>query len=325
MAVSGTHVNFLLIGLTILLSNLNVSKRKINAISTIFLIIFVFITGFTASVIRASFMAILKILSGIIHRKNDIINSLFLILLLTLIQNPYNLTNISVLLSYGGVLGIALFLEPINKILDKIIENKNMVWNYIKGIVSVSFSVQIIIAPIMIYFYKTISLTFLISNILTSLLISVIIIFGFLIILLSLLIFPIAKLSGVVYKPLIKLLLFITEITAKIPFSKIYVKEPYLFQIVIYYFLIFFLINKKTQKFLFRYKKQIVAIVLIIVIFPTILENLPKDYLKIYFIDVGQGDSCLIITPNNKKILIDGGGSENYNIRRKCTLTIFVK
>ncbi len=34
--------------------------------------------------------------------------------------------------------------------------------------------------------------------------------------------------------------------------------------------------------------------------------NLTKD-LKINFIDVGQGDCTLIITPENKKILIDGG------------------
>lgn len=33
--------------------------------------------------------------------------------------------------------------------------------------------------------------------------------------------------------------------------------------------------------------------------------------LRIYFIDVGQGDSSLIVTPNNKKILIDGGGTMN--------------
>lgn len=33
--------------------------------------------------------------------------------------------------------------------------------------------------------------------------------------------------------------------------------------------------------------------------------------MKIYFIDVGQGDSCLIVTPHNKTILIDGGGSIN--------------
>jgi len=31
--------------------------------------------------------------------------------------------------------------------------------------------------------------------------------------------------------------------------------------------------------------------------------------LKIYFIDVGQGDSTLIVTPYRKTILIDGGGS----------------
>lgn len=260
-----------------------------------------------------------------VHRKNDIINSLCLILLFTLIQNPYNLTSISVLLSYGGVLGIALFLEPINKMLDKIIKNKNRVWNYIKGIISVSLSVQIIIAPIMIYFYKTVSLTFLISNILTSFLISIIIIFGFLIIFLSLIAFTIARFVGVIYKPLIKFLLLVTEITAKIPFSKIYVKEPYFFQIVFYYSLLFFLINKKTQKLFLRYKKQIIAIALIIAIFPSVLESAPKNYLKIYFIDVGQGDSCLVITPNNKKILIDGGGSESYNIRRKCTFTIFIK
>lgn len=33
--------------------------------------------------------------------------------------------------------------------------------------------------------------------------------------------------------------------------------------------------------------------------------------LKIYFIDVGQGDSTLIVTPNLKTILVDGGEEEN--------------
>ena len=42
------------------------------------------------------------------------------------------------------------------------------------------------------------------------------------------------------------------------------------------------------------------------------MKIIPKD-LKIYFIDVGQGDSTLIITPTNKKILVDSGGSETGN------------
>ena len=44
--------------------------------------------------------------------------------------------------------------------------------------------------------------------------------------------------------------------------------------------------------------------------------------LEIHFVDVGQGDACLIITPLNKKILIDGGGSEfgSFNVGEKTLL-----
>ena len=44
-----------------------------------------------------------------------------------------------------------------------------------------------------------------------------------------------------------------------------------------------------------------------------LINKIPHD-LKIYFIDVGQGDCTLIVTPNDKTILIDGGGSETYDV-----------
>ena len=58
---------------------------------------------------------------------------------------------------------------------------------------------------------------------------------------------------------------------------------------------------------------------------PNLVEIFPKNTLQIHFIDVGQGDSCLIITPENKKILIDGGGSESYDIRQKHITSISIK
>ena len=72
----------------------------------------------------------------------------------------------------------------------------------------------------------------------------------------------------------------------------------------------------------FRYrqnKKKVLSIFLIISIFFSIIKIIPKD-LRIYFIDVDQGDSCLIITPHNKKILIDGGGNESYDVGKNTLI-----
>ena len=58
----------------------------------------------------------------------------------------------------------------------------------------------------------------------------------------------------------------------------------------------------------------VLIIVCLVKIFP-----INHSFFKIYFIDVGQGDSTLIVTRTNKTILIDGGGSEtgNYDVGGK--------
>lgn len=107
----------IVMGITLFLKKIKVPKRKINAICTIFLVLFMFITGFTPSVIRACIMAGLGILAEVLNRKNNIANSLCFALLITLIYNPYNIRNISVLLSYGGVIRNNTIFKANNKII----------------------------------------------------------------------------------------------------------------------------------------------------------------------------------------------------------------
>ena len=64
-------------------------------------------------------------------------------------------------------------------------------------------------------------------------------------------------------------------------------------------------------------------VILIIIILIKLIEIIPKDNLKVYFVDLGQVEATLIITPQNKKILIDGGGSESYNIRKKYINSVY--
>ena len=68
--------------------------------------------------------------------------------------------------------------------------------------------------------------------------------------------------------------------------------------------------------------KSITAVILIFILIFTIYNISDKKTLKIYFVDVGQGDCCLIVTPNNKKVLIDGGGekSDSYDIGKNVLI-----
>ena len=56
---------------------------------------------------------------------------------------------------------------------------------------------------------------------------------------------------------------------------------------------------------------KVVKCIFAVIIFAILLKQLPHD-LNVHFIDVGQGDSCLIITPKDKKILIDGEKDIEY-------------
>lgn len=59
-------------------------------------------------------------------------------------------------------------------------------------------------------------------------------------------------------------------------------------------------------------KRRFIILILIIISF---LSGCSKNYyMSIHIIDVGQGDSILIQTPNNKNILVDGGTNDSEHI-----------
>ena len=68
-------------------------------------------------------------------------------------------------------------------------------------------------------------------------------------------------------------------------------------------------------------RKEFIAILSIPVLIGVIVIYTPKN-LKIYFVDVGQGDCTVIKTPKNKTILIDGGGSEfsDFNVGKNTLM-----
>ncbi len=172
LAISGMHISYLVVGLQLILKKIT-GKKKTKIITIVILIMYSIITGFSPSVVRAVTMAIITIGASLIYRKSDVGNSIAISLLGILMYNPFLLLNIGLQLSYFGTIGIILFRPVILKILSWVKQEK------VKEIIGVSLSAQITILPIILYHFNIFGIYFLITNLLTSLIIGPIIILAF--------------------------------------------------------------------------------------------------------------------------------------------------
>ena len=295
LAVSGTHISYISLGLLMLITHSKVPKRFGYIIIIIFLVFFLFITNFLNSAIRASIMAIIIILSKLLYRKADTINSIFIAILLTIINNPFSIFSVSIQLSYFGTIGVV-FVSPIIETLFLKIKIKPKV----ARIISVPVSAYVTILPIIILNFKTISLTFLISNIIAIPLLGFIIIGGFITLFTSFVWLWFAQKIAIGLNLLLKTLMFISTTCSNLKFSKIYVVTPNFISIILYYSLLLIIIyiyhlknsnnlNCYEEKILSNIKiKKIVACFLIIIIILEFPYTRYNGKLKIYFIDVGQ-------------------------------------
>lgn len=318
LAVSGSHITYIISAFSILMEKKN--KRITKILTIIFLIFFMALTGFTASVVRASIMGILILTSGLVHRKSDTINNLGISSLIILICNPYTIIDAGFWLSFAGTMGIILLEEPINSYFQKFKICKIKPISWIINSFTITFAANIIIIPIMAYMFSTFSMTFWISNILAAPVMEFVTIYGFLMYFISIFLLPLAKFLGIILNFSLNSLIKIAEITSLIPGSSIYIKTPYLLECIIYYLILFLIFNWKrikekleNNKILEKIKKnsyKYISIILIFIILTNTISNKIFQEIKIYFVDVGQGDSTLIQTIEGKNILIDGGGSE---------------
>ena len=337
LAVSGTHISYVVICISVLFKKLKLNKNIRKVLKSLVLFMYLYLVDFSVSATRAVIMSTIVIMQMLFYRKQDTITTIAFSSIIILINNPYSILNIGFLLSYGGTIGIILFVNRIS------IESKEDFFqrfkSYLKDICIVTISAQTIIMPIIIYYFNTISFTFIISNIIASLIIGPIIMIGLVIIAISFFKIPIISLIIRFYNILIVILVRTADIISKIPMSKIYLKTPTTLEIIFYYSVVFLIalliyIKKSNRKFIkktiqidiynlknffINNRNKVLIFISIVSLISITSIKIPKE-LKINFIDVGQGDSCLITTPQNKKVIVDSGGSESYDVGKNVLL-----
>lgn len=342
LAISGLHVSYLILIINTLLKPIRIKTKLILTI--IFLLFFMQLVGNTASVNRACIVVILNLFASVIYRKSDQVTNLAISAGIILLINPYSIMDLSFIYSYIGTIGI-IVMYPILKSKTEIFiikcvrinnnylqENYGLIkkifmkfTKYIIEMLLISISVNTILMPIIIYNNNNIPLVFIFSNLIISPILILCIIFSMIIVIIYVVPLNIYCIINKFYSFLVNIIIIVTKYFSNLSVLDVIVVTPSIFSVLLAYFFITLFIylekNEQVKKQIFYYikkyfslKKVFVLISCVIILFSFL--KFRKRELKVYFVDVGQGDCTLIVTPNNKKILIDGGGSlsEEYDI-----------
>lgn len=186
LAVSGLHVGILFLFFSWLLKPLEYLRHgKLFKIIFIvsFLWGFAFLAGLSPSVVRAVTMFSFFALAGILNRPTNSFNTLFLSYLVLLLVRPQWLFHVGFQLSYLAVFFI-LWLQPK---LYKIYRPRTIVDKYLWGIISVTLSAQLGVAPLSLYYFHQFPGLFLLTNLVVLPFLGIILGFGILIVILLLL------------------------------------------------------------------------------------------------------------------------------------------
>lgn len=280
-AISGMHISLLSSILFFCLNNIIKNKKINNIVISLFLILFSFITSFSPSVLRATFMFIFCL----IFKKINPIYILTLIFIVMTLYNPFYIYNMGFLYSFVVSFCLILFSKKIK--CEK----------YIFKVFKTSFIAFLCGIPISISNFHEINLLSPFFNIVFVPFVS------FIIFPLSIITFIFPMFSNI-FNFFTNIMENLSIFFDNISCFRLILKNINLLEIIIYYLIIIIVIYKDK----FRYY---MLFLLILIIHSNL--NYFNMHLAITMIDVGQGDSILIELPHNKgNVLIDTGGFISY-------------
>ena len=164
LAVSGMHVGIiaeLLLGLFAWLDGFKMRRTKV-AIVVLLLWLYTIIAGLEPSIIRATIMFSILIITRQLQREASLINALFLSAFIILLLMPNSIFDAGFWLSYLAVGSIILFYPKIEGLWSP----KQYLFIKIWELVAITLSAQIATAPYIFYLFGTFPTYFLFSNML---------------------------------------------------------------------------------------------------------------------------------------------------------------
>lgn len=308
LSVSGTHISLVVTVMWWLGSLFRLRSFIIALLAIVAIVVYALISGCTPPVVRSTVMGVIALLAIGFGRENDAPTALMVAAFLMLLYQPDIVYDISFQLSFFATAGLIFLYPPIVFYLKPYI-------GWLAEPLAVTLAAQLGVLPFIAWYFKSFSMSAFIANLIVVPLIEAAVVIGLFIAVIGAFIEPV-NLLWTVCDVIIDAVVILTKMFAAIPGASIYIPPFGFWEALIYYMLVawFFgycpsYIPSPTVVFN-RYFKVVVVSIMILAVGFSIYINCPSPFV-VHFIDVGQGDATLIITPRKRAILIDTGGNLN--------------
>ena len=320
LAASGMNVAFIFSFSFIILKFCRIPYRPRVIIGMILVILYTFMTGLGASVVRASLMLLFVLCGKLIDRDAHNVALLSFVAMLMLIYNPAYISDVSFQLSFFVTLGLLTTAGVITQKLSKIPD-------WVKVPILIPVVAQFWVAPIQMFYFNTFTLYSVFANIIASPLLSVISFCGFVtsvLLVVPKIFVPICACVDYVLNYLLIILVDVSNFFGGLKYSLLQTTHPAVWHLVLYYLLLL------LATFLLKYDKfkyaLFTTVILLLVPFISVIQ-IPSRNLEVIAFDVQNADSFLIKTPKNKYFIIDTGKASygSKNSQAKIIMLKYIK
>lgn len=323
LSVSGSHITLLAGTAGIVGRLLHLPEKAAAGLAVITILFYSLLAGAIPPVVRSALMGMLALLALTLDREKDARHLLSAAALGLLLYSPLLLYDISFQLSFGATAGLLYIAPVLRGVLRKRLPLP------LADSFAVTLGAQLSVLPVIAWYFNTVSLSSLLANLIITPVVEWIIVIGLLAGLAGSLLpflgraaFVAASLAlGVVYE--------LSRRVAALPASQIYLPSMGFSACAAYYLgLCRLLLPAAVRRAALDKIKCIpffrscgrrvccrrgrqgaaAALLALLALSAAGRSFVRQDILQVHFIDVGQGDAALVITPHGRAFMVDAGG-----------------
>jgi competence protein ComEC len=318
IVISGFNITIIAAMFTLVFSRL-LGVRKGAVVAGIGIIIYTLLVGANAAVVRAAILGLLTLLGTQLGRRQTGLNSLIFVAAVMAIMTPTVLWDVSFQLSFAATLGIMLYAEPFTQAFTNLVarfiplDRANRLAGPIGEYFLLTLAAQLTTLPLMIYYFKRLSLTALIANPLILPAQPALEVLGLISVLSGMVFHPLGQLFAWAAWPFTAYTIRVVEWLALVPHGSIPIGQVGFPLILLFYAALFSLTfaHEHIPDLVRRLSPVIPLTILAMLAFVVwrAAANAPDNRLHVAILDVGTGDAMLVQSPTGRSVLINGGPS----------------